>query len=149
MYESKIKMKENIGKDLKNVMKTIARKKEKEIQELKKNMEVNYSKKINALQTEINRLLYDKILESNVKEIHSKLKENYEEELQNLQNISDYEFMIKMKNEKENLEKELKFKFENEFIERNAEWEKKIEDLLSEVLVKSAVKSVSIILYDS
>lgn len=128
-------------------MKTLARKKDKEIQELKKNMEVNYSKKINALQTEINRLLYDKILESNVKEIHSKLKENYEEELQNLQNISDYEFMIKMKNEKENLEKELKFKFENEFIEQNAEWEKKIEDLLSEVLVKSAVKSVSITSY--
>lgn len=137
-------MKANIGKDLKNVMKVLARKKDEEIQDLKRNMELKYSRRIEALQTEINRLTYDQILENNVKEIHSKLKEDYEAELQNLQNISDDEFMLKIRNEKEILEKELKLKFENESIEWSAECEKKIEDLLSEVLVKSAVKSVSL-----
>lgn len=103
---------------------------------------VRFSNMVETLQDEVSRLLCEKAVESKVKEIHRDVKEEYEVELEELQDISDKEFLRKMNNDKVTLEKEFKRKFENALNELNDEWEKKIE-VLSELLVRSTIKSVS------
>lgn len=97
---------------------------------------------IETLQTEVNRLVKERTVENNVKEIHRNVRKQCEAELEELQDISDNEFLRKMNKDKETLEKEFKCRFENALNELNDEWESKVE-VLSELLVKSTIKYVS------
>ncbi len=152
--ESKIKIKENIDKDLKNFMKTyqtevnkfkqdLENRKDDEIQELKRNLETKYLAIIDTLQTENNQLLYEKALNDKVTEIQFILNDEKSIVLHDLQREADDEFLRHVENEKKVLEETLKSKCQEELKQLNNEWKTKFEELLSDILVNSAVKSVS------
>lgn len=152
--ESKIKIKENINKDLKNIIKTynseinkfkkdLEARKNEEVEDMKRSMEVKYGSIIDTLQSEVNQLLYNKALEDKVKELHSMLKKESITEFHNLQNNIDHAFLEKTENERDALEQELKFRFQDQLIELSNEWRNKFEELLSDIIVDSAVKNVS------
>lgn len=123
-------------------------KKDNEVREVKENMETKYLLIIEAMQTEINNLSYDKALENKVKEIHAVLKEDCETEIQNLQNDYDQKFIEKIQNEKKMLETQLKSKFQTQLHEIQNEWQNQFEELLSDVLINSAIKTVSIVFHN-
>lgn len=155
LQETKAKMKEKLDKDLKNITKLynlkvnklkvdLEKKKETEVAETKRDLEAKYRIKFNELQTEINRYINDADLEKTAKSILSEVKSSYEEELNNLQNLSDAQILTLIEAEKEALRKELEAKHEKEVKKLEEDWNKQMESVISEVLVDSAVKSVSL-----
>lgn len=156
--ESKIKIKENINKDLKNIIRTynmeinkykkdLELRKNEEVEDLKRCMDVKYGSIIDTLQSEVNQLLYNKALEDKVKELHSMLKREGMAEFHNLQNNVDNLFLENAENERDALEQELKSRFQDQLIELSNEWRNKFESLLSDIIVDSAVKNVSFLCF--
>lgn len=115
--------------------------KNEEMEKLKDDKKT-YSKIIETLQSEVNRLECGKALEGKVKEIHGPMKEVYRTELDELQDAPDSEFLFKIRNDKETFENALKQKFENALQEIHDEWENKVE-VLCEILVRESLKVVS------
>lgn len=113
----------------------LTKKKEEEIRELKQALETKYVTRFESFQAQLDRLMNDQLLEDSVHYVHSQVKEEYENELEKLQNLSDIEFATRM-------EDELILKHDVELDKRDEEWRNHVESSLSDIVVESALKAV-------
>lgn len=144
MDESKIQIKESLDKDLQNFVKLyrdLENRKNDEIQQVKRNIETKYLTVVETLRNEMNNLLYEKSVENKVKEMRSILMKDCQNEVDVLQNNCDREFVQQMRS---NLENQLESRLQEEIHKLNNAWKKYFEEILSNVLVDSATKKVSL-----
>lgn len=113
----------------------LKKRKDEEIHEMKNNLEIKYTAKFESLQSQLDRLIHEKNLEDSVHSVYSQVQQDYKEELDNLQNISDSEYVSKIEND-------LILKHNEELSKRDQEWRDHVESSLSDMAVESAIKSV-------
>ncbi|XP_065220407.1 putative leucine-rich repeat-containing protein DDB_G0290503 [Planococcus citri] len=135
-----------LDKELKNIRKAyqcevdklkerLKKKKDEEIREMKRSVEAKFIGKFESLQHQLNNLLNEKNLEDSVRSIYSQVKQDYVDELDKLQDVSDSEFVS-------NIENDLILKHNEELSKRDQEWRDQIESSLTDLAVDSALRSV-------